>query len=41
MDFRNTKVTVDIVLNILLRLAILILGAVVYKMLSSLLLNLG
>lgn len=40
MDFRNTKVTVDIVLNILLRLAILILiGAVVYKMLSSLLLN--
>ena len=41
MDFRNTKVTVDIVLNILLRLAILILiGAVVYKMLSSLLFNL-
>ena len=42
MDFRNTKVTVDIVLNILLRLAILILiGAVVYKILSSLLLNMG
>ena len=41
MDFRNTKVTVDIVLNIALRLAILILiGAVVYKMLSSLLFNL-
>lgn len=36
MDFRNTKVTVDIVLNIALRLAILILlGASVYKLLSS------
>lgn len=41
MDFRNTKVTVDIVLNIAIRLAVLILiGAVVYKMLSSLLFNL-
>lgn len=40
MDFRNTKVTVDIVLSIALRLAILILiGAVVYKLLSLLLLN--
>ena len=42
MDFRNTKVTVDIVLSILLRLAILVLiGALVYKLLSSLLLNIG
>lgn len=41
MDFRNTKVAVDIVLSIALRLAILILiGAVVYKLLSSFLLNL-
>lgn len=40
MDSRNTKAVVDIVLNIALRLAILILiGAVVYKLLSSLLLN--
>lgn len=40
MDFRNTKVTVDIVLNVALRIAVLILiGAVVYKLLSSLLLN--
>ena len=40
MDFRNTKVTVDIVLNIALRIAVLfIIGAVVYKLLSSLLLN--
>lgn len=36
MDFRNTKVTVDIVLNVVLRIAVLILiGAVVYKLLSS------
>ena len=42
MDFRNTKVAVDIVLNIALRLAILILiGAVVYKLLSSLSLIVG
>ena len=42
MDFRNTKVTVDIVLSILLRLAILVLiGAVVYKLISSLLLIVG
>ena len=42
MDFRNTKVTVDIVLSILLRLAILVLiGALVYKLLSSLLPNIG
>lgn len=40
MDFRNTKVTVDIVLSILIRLAILVLiGVLVYKLLSSLLLN--
>lgn len=40
MDFRNTKVTVDIVLNILLRIAVLILiGAIVYKLLSSFLFN--
>ena len=39
MDFRNTKVTVDIALNIALRIAVLILiGAVVYKLLSLLLL---
>lgn len=36
MDSRNTKATVDVVLNILLRIAVLILiGAVVYKLLSS------
>lgn len=36
MDFRNTKATVDIVLNVALRLAILILiGALVYKLFSS------
>ena len=41
MDFRNTKVTVDIVLNIALRLAtFILLGVVVYKLLSSFLLNL-
>ena len=39
MDFRNTKVAVDIALNVALRIAVLILiGAVVYKLLSSLLL---
>lgn len=40
MDFRNTKATVDIVLNVALRLAVFILiGAVVYKLLSSFLFN--
>lgn len=42
MDFRNTKVTVDIVLSVLLRLAILaLIGALVYKLISLLLLNIG
>lgn len=36
MDFRNTKATVDIVLNIAIRLAtFILLGVVVYKLLSS------
>ena len=40
MDSRNTKVTVDIVLNVALRIAVIILiGAAVYKLLSSLLLD--
>lgn len=41
MDFRNTKATVDIALNVVLRVAVFILlGVVVYKLLSSFLLNL-
>ena len=40
MDFRNTKATVDVVLNVALRIAALILlGVVVYKLLSSFLFN--
>lgn len=40
MDSRNTKAVVDIVLNVALRIAVFILlGVVVYKLLSSLLLN--
>lgn len=40
MDFRNTKATVDIVLNVALRIAtFILLGVVVYKLLSSFLFN--